>query len=49
LDLENRKTEAIEKITNENDLTDRGFRIEDLAWLRKRDKGLGMFAYGHLV
>lgn len=44
LDLENRKTEAIEKIANENDLTDRGFRIEDIAWLKKRDKELGTFA-----
>jgi hypothetical protein len=30
LNLKRRKTEAIEKITNENDLTDRGFRIEDI-------------------
>ncbi|KAJ5513135.1 hypothetical protein N7463_002687 [Penicillium fimorum] len=44
LDLKNRKTEAIEKIANENDLTDRGFRIEDIAWLKKRDKELGTFA-----
>ncbi|OQD63307.1 hypothetical protein PENANT_c468G10410, partial [Penicillium antarcticum] len=44
LDLENRKTEAIEKIANENDLTDHGFRIEDIAWLKKRDKELGTFA-----
>ncbi|KAJ5593518.1 hypothetical protein N7537_010422 [Penicillium hordei] len=44
LDLERRNTEAIEKITNENDLTDRGFRIEDIAWLKKRAKELGTFA-----
>ncbi|OGE47071.1 hypothetical protein PENARI_c068G11618 [Penicillium arizonense] len=44
LNLGRRKTEAIGKITNENDLTDRGFRIEDIAWLKKRDKKLGMFA-----
>lgn len=44
LDLERRKIEAIEKGTTENDLTDRGFRIEEIAWLKKRDKELGTFA-----
>jgi hypothetical protein len=27
----------------ENDLQERGFRIEDIAWLKKRDKTLGAF------
>lgn len=43
-DLEGDKIGAIEKITAENDLADRGFRVEDLAWLKKRDKVLGTFA-----
>lgn len=28
----------------ENELTDRGFRIEEVAWLKKKDKVLGKFA-----
>jgi hypothetical protein len=28
----------------ENNLQDRGFRIEDIAWLKRRDKVLGTFA-----
>lgn len=42
LDLE--KTKAIGKIINDDNLTGRGFRIEDIAWLKKRDKELGTFA-----
>lgn len=44
LDLERDKTAAIRKIMEENDLQERGFRIEDIAWLKKRDKVLGTFA-----
>lgn len=32
------------KITEENGLQERGFRVEDVAWLKKRDKMLGTFA-----
>lgn len=44
LDLEKDKAGAIKKLTNENDLAARDFRIEDIAWLKKRDKNLGTFA-----
>lgn len=44
LDLKNRKTKAIKKIVNKNDLTDRRFQIKDIAQLKKRDKELGTFA-----
>lgn len=44
LDLERDKARAIKKITDENNLTERGFQIEDIAWLKKRDKDLGAFA-----
>jgi hypothetical protein len=43
LDLERDKVGAIKKIIEENNLTERGFRIEDIAWLKKRDKALGIF------
>jgi hypothetical protein len=43
LDLERDKAGAIEKIIEENDLKERGFRIEDIAWLKKRGKVLGTF------
>jgi hypothetical protein len=43
-DLENATTPAIEKIMEENDLAERGFRIEELAWLKRKDKVLGKFA-----
>ena len=36
--LDRDKTGTIEKITKENDLKERGFRIEDITWLEKRDK-----------
>lgn len=44
LDLGRDKITAIQKITDENDLQERGFRIEDIAWLKKKDKILGTFA-----
>jgi hypothetical protein len=44
LDLERDKERVIRKIVEENDLQDRGFRIEDIAWLKRRDKVLGTFA-----
>ena len=44
LDLDRDKAGVIRKITEENELERRGFRIEDIAWLKKRDKVLGTFA-----
>ena len=43
-DLENANAQAIEKIMEENDLTEQGFRIEEVAWLKRKDKALGKFA-----
>ncbi|OGE46890.1 hypothetical protein PENARI_c093G11063, partial [Penicillium arizonense] len=43
-DLENANSQAIEKIMKENDLNELGLRIEEVAWLKKRDKVLGKFA-----
>jgi hypothetical protein len=44
LGLEREKAEEVmKKFTVENDLPKRGFRTEDIAWLKKRDKELGMF------
>ena len=43
-DLENANAQSIEKIMEENDLTNRGSRIEEVAWLKKKDKPLGKFA-----
>ena len=44
LDPEHAKKQTIEKIVDENELAERGFRIEDVAWLKKKDKPLGKFA-----
>jgi hypothetical protein len=43
-DLENANTQAIAKVMEENDLAERGFQIEELAWLKRKDKVLGKFA-----
>ncbi|KAL2005114.1 hypothetical protein VTN00DRAFT_2964 [Thermoascus crustaceus] len=43
-DLDGDKARAIEKIMEENELTERSYRIEDLVWLKKKDKVLGNFA-----
>jgi hypothetical protein len=43
-DLENANAQAIEKIMEENDLVGQGFRIEEVAWLKRKDKLLGKFA-----
>jgi hypothetical protein len=43
-DLENANAEAIGKIMEENDLSEKGFRIEEVAWLKRKDKVLGKFA-----
>lgn len=40
LDLKNANAQAIEKIMEENEWTDRGVRIEEMAWLKKKDKAL---------
>ncbi|KAB2568655.1 hypothetical protein DBV05_g12667 [Lasiodiplodia theobromae] len=38
------KDHSIEKIGQENDLTDLGYRIEDIAWMKKKDAPLGRHA-----
>jgi hypothetical protein len=43
-DLENANAQAVQKIMEENDLAERGFQIEELAWLKRKDKVLGKFA-----
>ncbi len=43
-DLETASAQAMEKIMDENNLAERGFRIEELAWLKQRDRVLGKFA-----
>lgn len=39
-DLQSANAQAIEKIIEENDLVAQGFRIEEVAWLKKKDKPL---------
>ena len=43
-DLENANSDAIEKIMEENDLARRGYQVEEVAWLKRKDKMLGKFA-----
>jgi regulator of replication initiation timing len=43
-DLDREKKEGIVKITEENDLSEKGFEIEDIAWLKKKDRPLGKSA-----
>ena len=43
-DLDRGKTRGIQKILEENDLTEKGFEIEDIAWLKKKDRPLGRSA-----
>jgi hypothetical protein len=43
-DLDMEKRQGIEKIMEENDLTEKGFEIEDIAWLKKKDRPLGRSA-----
>jgi hypothetical protein len=43
-DLENASAQAIEKIMEENDLADPGYRIKEVAWLKRKNKVLGKFA-----
>lgn len=43
-DLENANSQAIQTIMEENDLAGQGFKIEELAWLKRKDKVLGKFA-----
>lgn len=43
-DLENANAQAIEKVMEENELTEQGFQIEEVAWLKKKDKALGKSA-----
>jgi hypothetical protein len=44
LDLPEGKKEAIERIIEENDLKAKGYGIDDIAWLRGKDKPLGVSA-----
>jgi hypothetical protein len=43
-DLENANAQAIQKIMEDNDLSERSFHIEEVAWLKRKDKVLGEFA-----
>ena len=43
-DLDRGKTQGIQKILEENDLMEKGFEIEDIAWLKKKDRPLGRSA-----
>lgn len=43
-DLEKANAQAIEKIIEENNMVTQGFRVEEIAWLKKKDKVLGKFA-----
>lgn len=43
-DLEKANPQATEKSMEENELTERDFQIEEVAWFKKRDKALGKFA-----
>jgi hypothetical protein len=43
-DLDREKKEGIIKITEENDLAEKGFEVEDIAWLKKKDRPLGRSA-----
>ncbi|EED11858.1 conserved hypothetical protein [Talaromyces stipitatus ATCC 10500] len=38
------KKKGIEKIMEENDLAEKGFEIDDIAWLKKKDRPLGKSA-----
>ena len=42
--LDRGKTQGIWKILEENDLMEKGFEIEDIAWLKKKDRPLGRSA-----
>ncbi|KAJ5138858.1 uncharacterized protein N7515_003706 [Penicillium bovifimosum] len=42
--LETGATQAAEKIIEDNDLAEHGFHIEELAWMKAKDKALGKFA-----
>ena len=39
--LDRGKTQGIQKILEENDLMEKGFEIEDITWLKKKDRPLG--------
>ncbi|EDN09143.1 predicted protein [Histoplasma mississippiense (nom. inval.)] len=44
INLTDDKAGSIAKITEENELTDKGFKIVDIAWLKRRDSDLGASA-----
>ncbi|KAF7183247.1 hypothetical protein CNMCM7691_003160 [Aspergillus felis] len=43
-DLETGAIQAADKITRDNDLVEHSFHIEELAWMKAKDKALGKFA-----
>jgi hypothetical protein len=43
-DIETGTAQATEKIIADNDLADHSFHIEELAWMKAKDKALGKFA-----
>jgi hypothetical protein len=43
-DIETGAAQAAEKIIADNDLADHSFHIEELAWMKAKDKALGKFA-----
>jgi hypothetical protein len=43
-DLETGAIQAAEKIINDNDLAEHGFHIDELAWMKAKNKALGKFA-----
>ena len=43
-DLENANSDAIKEIMEENDLAGQGYQIEEVAWLKRKDKMQGKFA-----
>jgi hypothetical protein len=42
--LENANDQAVQKIIEDNNLAELNFKIEELAWLKRKDKALGKFA-----
>ena len=44
MQLSEHKKEAVDKIMEENEMTVKGYRVDDVAWLKSKDKPLGMSA-----
>jgi hypothetical protein len=43
-DLDQDKKQGVQKILAENNMEEKGFKIEDIAWLKKKDRPLGQSA-----